>query len=65
MTQPSVTASGSPLMTINETADHLRVCRRMVFRLLPELESVKIGGKRLVFRTSVDAYIASKRQKVA
>jgi excisionase family DNA binding protein len=49
----------SLLLTVIETGERLRVSRRMVTNLLQagELDSVRIGRRRLVLARSVDAYI--------
>lgn len=46
--------------TVRETADLLRLGRTRIYELLNDgtLKSVKLGGKRLVLRASIDAIFA-------
>lgn len=59
-------AINPPLLSIGEAAAYLRISRAKFYAdILPILESVRIGGRRLVYRDSLDKFIAAQRQKVA
>lgn len=50
------------LLTINETARSLRLCRESVYRLIRsgELQSIKIGNSRRVPRLAIEEYVFRK-----
>lgn len=51
------------LLTINETISTLRIGRSLLYKLLDngEIESIKVGARRLIPADALDAYIASLR----
>jgi excisionase family DNA binding protein len=51
------------LLTVPEAADHLRISRAMVYRLMErgELDFVKIGTRRLIPGDSIEAFIGVSR----
>jgi excisionase family DNA binding protein len=61
----AATQSLPQLLTITETEDCLRVSNPTLYRLLAdgELQSLKIRGRRLILRDSIDGYIERHRSK--
>jgi excisionase family DNA binding protein len=59
----TVADRSSQLLTLPETTDWLRVSKSSVLRLVAdgELESIKVGGRRLIFRDAIDRYIERHR----
>lgn len=53
----------SPLKTIPEASAYLKVSRAKLYTMLPELQTVRLGGRRLVLKDSLDALI--ERSKAA
>ena len=51
------------LLTLDEVAEHLRVSRRSIHRLIAggELHKVKVGGASRIFRSEVAKYLAGLR----
>ncbi|MDF3154790.1 helix-turn-helix domain-containing protein [Mesorhizobium sp. XAP10] len=49
----------SAALTIDETADYLRICRSTVYKLFREgqLKPAKVGGRTLVRRVDADAFL--------
>jgi excisionase family DNA binding protein len=56
----------APLLTLNETAEILRVSKAWVERRIRErrLRAVKLGGLTRVVKTDLDAFIASASDAV-
>lgn len=52
-------AAVSAALTIDETADYLRICRSTVYKLFREgqLKPAKVGGRTLVRRVDADAFL--------
>ena len=59
--------SVAELLTIPEVAERLRVSRRTVERLIVagRIRPVRIGSRRLVTSTELEAFIASARSRYA
>ncbi|TIL92070.1 MAG: helix-turn-helix domain-containing protein [Mesorhizobium sp.] len=49
----------SAALTIDETADYLRICRSTVYKLFREgqLKPAKVGGRTLVRRVDADEFL--------
>jgi len=54
-------ANESPLRSIAQSSAYLGVCRAQLYRLIPELDTVKIGNRRMIIRQSLDAFIERSR----
>lgn len=54
----------SPLLTVGEALDRLRICRTTLYRLTKsgELESVRIRGRLLIPADAIDSLVARHRQ---
>jgi excisionase family DNA binding protein len=53
--------ANSAAMTVNETADYLRVSRATLYRLFrkKQLKPARVGGRTLVRRVDADSFLAS------
>lgn len=67
VTRVHVELSGDALMTLREAAACLRMSRSSLLRLIKtgKLSSGLVGGKRLVTRASVSAYLADQFERTA
>lgn len=65
MTTSYTTQVPRRVLTVAETADVLRVSRWMVYRLIHtrRLKTIKLGSRRLVPTTEVDALLSSLDQE--
>ena len=60
-TVPNSEDPDSMLITIKQVSDYLRISRGSIYNLIKKgnLESIKIGNKRLFEKKAIDAYISS------
>lgn len=59
---PEQTVTPLPIfVSPHEVAQTLGISRALVYRLLDEgvIDSTRVGGRRLVIRSSLDSYVAS------
>jgi hypothetical protein len=62
MKHETTTDTDSPLRSIPAAQIYLGgISRAGLYALLPRLESVKLGGRRMILRASLDAFIAASR----
>ncbi|KAA3447123.1 transcriptional regulator [Mesorhizobium sp. SARCC-RB16n] len=57
--KPSASTAQSAALTVDETADYLRVCRSTVYKLFKDGDIVpaKVRGRTLVRRVDADAFL--------
>jgi hypothetical protein len=64
MTPAQTTDTDSPLRSIPAAQAYLGgISRGTLYALLPRLDTVKLGGRRFVLRSSLDAFIDASRVK--
>jgi excisionase family DNA binding protein len=59
-----ITSGPSPLMSVRETAEHLRLSVPTLYRLIRrgEIPAVRVGGQLRVDRDELDNYIYGEEQ---
>lgn len=65
MAQSVQTVINPPLLTVKEAADYLRICRVTLYGMLDQLQTIRIGSRRLIYRDSLDRFIAAQLGKAA
>ena len=67
VTEPRGNAARSPLMTVNELAEHLLVSHTTIYRLLRygHLPFFKVGGAYRFDRYEIDRWVAHRKVKTA
>jgi hypothetical protein len=63
---PQTSASDSPLKSISAAQSYLgNISRAKLYELIPDLETIKLGGRRFIFKASLDDLIERSREVMA
>jgi excisionase family DNA binding protein len=65
LTDATIAVVNPPLLSVRAAASYLGLGRTTFYGILSQFETIRIGGRRLVYRDSLDRFIADQRARAA